>query len=185
MIGIFSLALALAAAPPSHPRAPIVTEGCQGEGCYTTGHWVAERTLPLFDRVNGRRRIGTILAGTSVVALESRVVTTRVGLGRMLRGGEYLHNYGSEGPRTHVRKGELVYLLYYEGEGYHVAMTRAGRRISVSDAGDGLTDFRTLRPYAATDWVKLRLPDGRIGWSRRWGSFRCAIYMDDIPGQGC
>lgn len=186
MIGILSLALALAvASPPPPPRAPIVTKGCQGEGCYETGSWIAKRTLPLFDRVNGRRRTGTIRKGTRVLAIESRVVTTQVGVGRMLRSGDYLHNYGADGPRTHVRKGELVYLLYDEGEGLHAAMTRGRRRISVNDyAGDGEPiNFLKLRSYAATDWVKVRLPDGRIGWSRPRNSFRCASHMDDIPGQ--
>jgi len=182
----FLIALALAAAAPhGPPTAPIISPGCQGELCYDNGRWIATRDLPLFDRPDGKRRIGTIRKGTEVVAIEGEIVTTKVGLARMLRGGDYLHGYGSQGPPVRVRKGELVYLLHLEGEGLHAAMTRDGRRISINNyAGDGNPiDYRQLRPYAATDWVKVRLPDGRVGWSRPREDFLCSSHIDDMPGQ--
>lgn len=181
----FALALLMAAGAHAPIRAPVISPGCQGELCYSTGSWIAKRDLPLFDRVNGTRRIGTIRKGTHVEALEGRVVTTKVGLARMLVTGDYLHGYGSKGPRVHVRKGELVYLLHLEGEGLFAAMTRDGRRISINgDPGDGdSVDYRKLLSYEATDWVKVRLPNGHVGWSTPREDFLCSDHMDDMPGQ--
>ena len=80
--------------------------------------------------------------------------------------------------REAYRTKDLKQALYDEGEGIVIAMLPDGRRIGIAQS-----DFREISPFAATDWVRLRLPDGRTGWSNRRDAFLCSSHMDDEPGQ--
>jgi hypothetical protein len=179
MLVAAGIAMLSVASGTAHPTpAPLSTPGCQGEGCYDTGEWVAEADLPLFAAPGAAKPVGTITRGTKVTALEGRILTTRRGIGVTI--GTAMHLPADPPGRSLIRvpAGTRIRTLYDEGEGIVIAMLPDGRRIGIAR-----DDFREITPFAATDWVRLRLPGGRTGWSSRRDAFLCSSHMDDEPGQ--
>jgi len=179
MLAAAGVAILSAASPAEQsPRVPLSTPGCQGEGCYDTGDWVAEADLPLFAAPGGATPIGTIARGTRVTALGGLILTIRPGSGVTI--GTAMHLPADPNGKSLIRvpAGTRIRTLYDEGEGIVIAVIPDGRRIGI-----GRNDFRQVTPFVATDWVRLRLPDGRTGWSNRRDAFLCSSHMDDEPGQ--
>lgn len=174
--GIAMLSTASGAVQPL--PVPLSTPGCQGEGCYDTGEWVAEADLPLFAAPGSAKPIGTIARGTKVTAIEGRILTTRRGTGMTIGTAMHLPADPRGQSLVRVRGGTRIRTLYDEGEGIVIAMLPDGRRIGIARG-----DFREIKPFTATDWVRLRLPDGCTGWSNRRDAFLCSSHMDDEPGQ--
>ena len=81
LFSIVLLLAALASAQESAPRLPYVDQNrCPGEGCIYRD-WNALANVPTFDTWrNGRKRVGTIRKGQSVVAVGGLVVTARPGV---------------------------------------------------------------------------------------------------------
>jgi hypothetical protein len=164
MISIFAAALT---AQPASAALQLVTEGCQFEGCRSSGEWIAKRDVPVYAALRSRHRIGVVRIGQHVHVLGTWIVTTKVGVAVLK---SELH-YSPQPPsraELHLKPGTRLRVLFYEGEGYLRMMTPAGQRIDLDEES-----ARTITPFHAIDWVKLRLPNGRIGWSNELQSFDC------------
>jgi hypothetical protein len=165
--------LLLLAGQAAPAPAAVVTPGCQGEGCFHKGKWVAERDMPLFARPGSTKQVGWVRKGMRVTALGGVIRTTRVGTGMTLEAARHLPADGSGTSLVPLPKGARIRTLYYEGEGIVIAIAPGDRRIGIEQGS-----FRELQHYRATDWVRLRLPGGRTGWSNRRVDFACSSHSD-------
>jgi hypothetical protein len=156
-------------------RAPVVSPGCQGEGCFDRGNWLVTGALPLYARPFAPKLLATLPKGTRLTALGGQIWTTRIGAAILQK---EVINYDRDGKVViRLRKGSRVRLLYDEGEGVVAARAADGRKIEI---GDG--EFRMLVSFRATDWVRVRLADGRRGWIRHdYEALDCSSHYDDGP----
>jgi hypothetical protein len=175
-IALVAAAAAITAAPapsPPPPRLPIVSPGCQGEACWDRGLWIVTAPLALYARPFAPRPIATLRTGARLTALGGQVWTTRLGSAVLTRP---LVNTDRDGKVTaRLAKGTVVRILYSEGEGYFAAIAPDGTRVTAF-----MDEFRELRRFRATDWVRVRLADGRTGWIRHdYDRLDCSSYYDD------
>jgi hypothetical protein len=180
LVNAASMLLSMGSAYADGPAVPVQlsTPGCQGEGCRDSGEWVANADLPLFADVHGGQPMGRIARGTRVTALRGLVVTTRVGIGVTLSSAAHLPGDASRQSLVPLPAGTRIRTLYYEGEGIVIAIAPSGERIGIEQSA-----FRVVTDFVATDWVRLRLPDGRTAWPNRREQFRCSSHIDDTPGE--
>jgi hypothetical protein len=169
-----TLALAaLAVASPAPPlKLPVVTPGCQGEACWTKGVWIVKAPLPLYAKPGAPKPVATLRKGLRITALDGIIRTTRIGTAVLVQDIDYVEPGGE---RVRLMKGASVRVLYDEGEGYFGGLAPDGRPIQLE-----YEQFRTLTEFRADDWVRVRLPSGRIGWIRHdYDRLDCSSYYDD------
>ena len=147
------------------PKALLDRGACPFE-CCRYGQWTATRRVPLLAAAReGGRRVGWIAPGSRVQALDGFVRT----IGQPFR----VH-------RAHAgyRPGETLMVYTYQGEG-SFRIWRAGRwqdeDLGFSPYGgtggtrcaDDARCWGTLAAPLRSDWwVRVRLPDARVGWVR-------------------
>jgi hypothetical protein len=173
-LAVFLALAAIAASGGGAPRPPIIREGCQGEWCSDVGTWIVNALVEIYAKPNSSSPIATLPKGTRLKALGGIVITTRVGTGVLTRPYE---DHDSNGRLTvQVEKGASIYILSYLGEGVVEARTLDGRELTV---GNG--EYEATSKWIAHDWVRVRLPNGRIGWVEHDDDekFDCSRSYDD------
>jgi hypothetical protein len=134
------------AAGGQKPPQVYVDKGARPFECCIYREWVARTNVTPFDRPNGTQVVGHIRKGSKVLALTVEVhsVPRRVVA-------------PSDHPDAGVKKGEVIYVLHYIGEGYW-KVWHNGMLVQMQDfPGAGWK-------LKATWWVKLKSPSGIIGW---------------------
>ncbi|WP_028969007.1 hypothetical protein [Sphingomonas sp. URHD0057] len=156
-------------------RAPVVSLGCQGEGCFDRGNWLVTKALPLYARPFAAKALATLPKGTRLTVLGGQIWTTRIGTAVL---NKEVANYDPNGKLLiRLPRVSRIRLLYSEGEGYFAGRAADGRDVTIVQ-----DDFRVLVNFRATDWVSVRLADGRRGWIRHdYEALDCSSYYDDSP----
>ncbi len=171
----------LASLPASRkpPERYVARGACPFECCvYRT--WSVHGPVTVYERPRADTVVGrvddgdTVLGLTGSVYLKPRAVGMRVGM-RLDRGRS-----GSRAVRA--EPGEILFLLDYVGEGYshvwyrgdtHLVRSYTFRahcpRVNEGCRGEYLVDGGEA--YHRDWWVKVRLPDGTVGWTNEVDPF--------------
>lgn len=172
------------AAPTS---AEVISDGCQGEGCFTEGTWVASEPIRLFSdhyrwNDNDIDRGFLVPVGARLTVEESIVHTTSPGSATLTCTGTYdswtngSDRWSVQTPRR-LSAGTRVQTLYYSGEGYDVARRGENDRIAIPSRC-----LSSTRAYTAEDWVVVRTTAGRSGWTNRRDLLSCSSRHTDCSG---
>jgi hypothetical protein len=121
--------------------------------CCTYGQWTVETNATLLDRSNGTRVIATLSKGDVVFGLNGEVISTPVPV-----------KADRDVPETAIKKGDIFYVLHYDGEGYWKVWLR-GKFERVHQS------VINVREPKSEWWVKVRDSHGNVGWSLSHGNF--------------
>lgn len=166
---------------------------CPGELC-AMGEWVVRRDTALYDRPFGDRAVGIARIDETVATEEAIAYTIPMRL-IVIHPVDYPVEdlQSGQGVTVRLEVGMTIDLLTPEGEGYQKAWVD-GRLVSVD--GSEFMDFDSYYPnangYRGCDvpspdcwwrmefrerlmesefWVRMRLPDGTVGWTAESGRF--------------
>lgn len=176
--------LASAGPPPTEDGWYVSLDACPFE-CCTYRDWVAESDTAVYRGARSSEEVGAIRAGQTVEALGGNVyvapvpveVTYATTMGPLqLDVGEtfYLLDYLGEGYRRVWHSGKPAEFETYEMRDPDAAVTSRTTNYRSCEAPSDRCWWRIApehRRQAAEWWVRLRLPDGREGWSSAPGNF--------------
>lgn len=165
----------------------IVTHDCQGLNCFAGGVRFISRPVRLYgDRFawnDATHDFGFMAPeGERAEVVEKIVVTWRPGNATLTCNGDYPTWSGDRSWRLGWTPEHLSYsastpieTLYSIQDG--VVAGRAARADSDPDrtgrASFGLNCLRVQSSFSAEDWISLRLPDGRTGWTNDLAALAC------------
>ncbi len=149
------------------PPANYIAKGACPFECCQYGNWTVDNDTDLFAAPGSKRVVGNARNGDRVVGLTGEVHLTPEPV-IVLTGGD-------------LPKNSIAFVLDYGGEGYWSVYTR-GKIVStflvyekyclhVSDSCGAETLFPEAKRKNPVWWVKVRLPNGVIGWSDRPDNF--------------
>jgi hypothetical protein len=147
------------------PPDPFVSENSCPHECCQFGEWTAKKDVVLFDAAKGSKPAGAVRAGEKVEALEGDSYV-RPGAAVVLRDYEKF------------RKDDLLFMLAYFGEGQvsywyhgHVGAETIGTAEwkCMSDHDGCWAEY--LDDSHSEWWVKMKLPDGGVGWTAQTDVF--------------
>ena len=167
-----------AAASDRTPPQTLVEDGaCPFECCaYREWSTLAETTL-LADPDDAAAVVAVVLPGTRVAGLTGKLIVTRPG--RI----EVLHDYRSLDSGHDYRKGDIVRVYAERGEGFfqvwhdgelfdeEATFMYQGHGGWDRCVTDGTCWGKRMAFPESTWWVKVKTPDGRVGWSRKPENF--------------
>lgn len=159
LAAIFVAGVALAAQAQGGPRLPYSDAGACPFECCTYRNWTANKDTTIYSQMrDGSARAFIARKGETVRGVTGVVITTRAGIATVTANTTI-------GPRNNirVRKGETLYLLTYQGEGFFKVWYK-GRVITDVEIDD--TKIKATRQPESTWWVKIRNKRGQVGWSR-------------------
>lgn len=156
---------ALIDGPDSRPALyPYVDRGgCPGEGC-VYGEWLALGEVQLFGRPNSAHPPVATIRPLEIVRAVTGEVWTIPGRATVIRDHESF------------RRGDVVYLLTYQGEGFFTIWHRGNVRSAVVPFGPGAWSRACDEGQpecwgtwdwgpTATWWVKVQTRSGQVGWT--------------------
>ncbi len=158
-----------AAAPPA-PSVPYLDWGACPFECCTYGSWTAvHATVVLTERRVGAPIAFRVRPGESVKTTTGVVVTKRPGRIEVL--SDLTLGQGLES--VALRRGDVVYVLHYLGEGYDLLWFKGktfSDQIHTETLGvieyNGVEALRLLAQPQVEWWVKVTSKSGRVGWSK-------------------
>lgn len=198
IIGVFAAFLAIfggagQTADAAEPRLHVKSNACPFEGC-RFGKWSVRKATILYDHARGSTPVGTARAGEWVNGVTGTLYVPEIRV-------EVVHAIELEGDDPYVteswnvvgklRVGDVFYILGEQGEGFSEIYLR-GQTESLDlfpllERGDGAALYfkscdqpsskcwwqipENNRVQKREWWVKIRLPDGTVGWTREIGSF--------------
>ena len=137
----------------SVPPRPYIDKGACPFECCTYRNWTASQRIALVDRPNGKKIVARVHKGEKVQALTGEVHSTPLRVVAEL-----------DHPDAGVKRGEVIYILHYIGEGYW-KVWHNGQLIEI----DNVLDKGTSPQY--TWWVKVKTTSGIVGWTISHGNF--------------
>jgi hypothetical protein len=177
----------------------ILRDFCEGEGCMFPYSIVACSTLTLRSAdADDAREVGRINIGDTAVVETGNLHLNAPGLAVLRRDHAVVHETSlSDGMVSYdtvqLVRGDTVLIWENQGEGYW-GVEHKGRRMTVEEFWSGPASIVSSRyedqePAVslskpdAISWGRLRLRDGRTGWSRR-ELYSAVIVVPDWP-YGC
>jgi hypothetical protein len=161
LAAIFVFSVISAFAQKSGPRMPFIDKGACPFECCTYRTWTVDKATVVRSAMRDGASVAFRLRkGERVRGLTGSVITSQAGEVRVLKTTKI-------GNLT-AQSGDVVYLLTYQGEGYHKVWFKG--RISSEETYDTAL-FRSIREPKAVWWVKVRNSRGQIGWSREPENF--------------
>jgi len=159
------LALAAGAAAPADdasPRTPYLDWGACPFECCVYGTWTASQaTNVLTSRRTGAAVAFRLKPGDKVYVSTGVVVTTRPGRIRALEAV----TLGEGTEAVSLKPGELIYILHYLGEGYHLLWFNGHTLSDEIEPVEQAKNLELLEPPETHWWVKIKNRSGRVGWS--------------------
>lgn len=137
---------------------------CPGEGCAIALWQVMREPVSLYAQPNRTAAVVATLSAGEWVRAGERVHRWRPGRGVVA--GEMEAAYGAE--ERHLKNGDVVYSIDYEGEGW-VAIWRRGDTFSSDGSGIVWDEFNEAQ-HAADQaggggfWLQMHRENGQTGW---------------------
>lgn len=145
----------------SRPPMPFLDKGACPFECCTYRDWTVDRATTIRSAMSDGSSIAFRLRkGERVKGMTGVVITSQPGQVRVLKQTKI--------GRFNAKPGDILYLLTYQGEGFHKVWFR-GRTSSEETYDTAL--FRPISEPKAVWWVKVRNSRGKIGWSREPENF--------------
>ena len=158
---LFCIASFATAGDPAQatPPAPFLDFGaCPFEECVYR-NWVAKDLVTLRTERRADAPIAyKIRKGERVRAMTGVVVTTKPGTVRFQRTVDINHGSGT----LHLKPGQTLYLLTYQGEGFTKAWFEGKLYTSVDYSA---FSWGTAQKPQSVWWVKVRNAAGQVGWT--------------------
>ncbi|MBZ5579568.1 MAG: hypothetical protein LAP40_23655 [Acidobacteriia bacterium] len=143
--------LAMGAVAADRPASLFVDRGACPFECCTYRKWKASKPLVLRNRPGGKA-VGGLKPGDWVSALTGETRSVPLAMASPV-----------DVPDEGIRKGDPIFLLHYEGEGFWKIWVR-GKTADV--------EVLSVRQVPKTEWwAKVRTSGGLIGWVRAEGNF--------------
>jgi len=141
------------------PSLPYRDPGACPFECCAYRDWTANKETTIYREMrDGSTRAFTIRKGEKVRGVTGVVITNRAGTATATVNTTIgLHN------NIRVKKGDTLYLLTYQGEGFFKVWYK-GRVIADVEIDD--QKIKVGRQPDAVWWVKVRNKKGQVGWSR-------------------
>jgi hypothetical protein len=137
----------------SVPPSPYIDKGACPFECCTYRNWTASQGIALVEQPNSKKIVARIHKGEKVQALTGEVHSIPL---RVVAGQDH--------PDAGVKRGEVIYILHYTGEGYW-KVWHNGRLVEIDN-------FSDKGPYPQrTWWVKVKTTSGIVGWTISHGNF--------------
>jgi hypothetical protein len=141
------------------PKLPYTDSGACPFECCTYRQWTANKaTVILSSMKDGSSIAFRVKKGEKVTAITGVVITTRAGIIKVLQ-----NTTTGENSKLHVKAGDILYLLTYQGEGFYKTWYKGK---IFSDAFYENTALKQVNEPQAIWWVKFKNRKGRIGWTR-------------------
>ena len=159
LLSIATLAVFAVTGYAQAPKLPYSDPGACPFECCTYREWTANADTTIYIQMrDGSAKAFTVRKGEKVRGVTGVVITNRAGTATATVNTTIgLHN------NIRVKKGDTLYLLTYQGEGFFKVWYK-GRVIA-----DVEIDDRKLKVGKQPDavwWVKVRNKKGKIGWSK-------------------
>ena len=130
--------------------------------CCAYGSWTATQpTNVLARRSTAAATAFQLDQGEQVTALTGVVVTTSAG--RLRARTNVVLGEGREA--VSLRRGDLIYILHYLGEGYDLLWYNGHTLSDQIEPIESFGELELLEPARTEWWVKVKNRAGRIGWS--------------------
>lgn len=121
--------------------------------CCTYRQWTVEQRTVILDKPNGKVSVATLAKGEIVAGLTGEVISVPVPV-----------RAGRDIPDTPIRKGDIFYVIHYDGEGYWKAWLRG----EITYVHQSVVSI----PRVKSDWwVKVRDSRENVGWALSHGNF--------------
>ena len=121
--------------------------------CCKYGQWTVAKKVRVLDRPNGKQVIETLSKGDIVTGLTGEVISQPIPF-----------NADRDVPDTPIKRGDTLYVLHYDGEGYWKVWLDGKITLVHEDVMEV--------PHPKADWwVKIRDSHGTTGWALSNGNF--------------
>ena len=151
----------LQAGPPSHYED---WGACPFECCTYRSWTVLLPTAIYKQRVETSPVAFRAVKGERVTGVTGLVITTKAGKAVV----EKVTTLGEQRQKVTVKRGDALYLLHYEGEGFYKIWF--GGRIYSAQLDDGDAIRKVSEPQTVW-WVKVKNRRGQVGWSKQTKHF--------------
>jgi hypothetical protein len=155
---LFCFFLALGAQAFAQPPLPYKDAGACPFECCTYREWTANKATVLRTKMSEGSSIAfRVKKGEKVRGVTGVVITTQPGVLRALKNAVVGEN------KIRVKRGELLYLLTYTGEGYYEIWFKGK---IFNDSFYDNTALKQISEPKAVWWVKIRNSKGQVGWTK-------------------
>lgn len=152
------------------PPVPYLDWGACPFECCKYGTWTALKDIPVYSaRDAGKRPVATLHNGEKVAVTTGVVITLKAGEVELLEEKTLGEGHA---PRLTIPKGDRIYPLHYQGEGYELFWyrgTASSSFIGATKPGTLYDGFRVVSAPVDEWWVRVSTRDGRKGWVRMRG----------------
>ncbi len=168
---VFIFVLSLSVIAGEIPPKIFVDKGACPFECCTYRDWKAQKEIKLFNKPNGTISIGVVKSGETVKAVTGEVHVTPTPM-------EIVFDHGS------FKKGEKVYLLTNEGEGYQKVWFNGNVTSEEVTFAYNLVngDKSCSKPSPecwgrisgkqnSVWWAEIKLENGKTGWTKETDKF--------------
>jgi hypothetical protein len=178
IIGIVLSPLARAASSDA-PKTPYFDWNACPFECCTYQDWIATDAIEIHrSRSEASPTAFHLSPGETVRGLTGVVVTTRLGIARILKPTTFGDSEDSNAPDLSLQPGDTLYLLHDLGEGDELFWYRGyvyfgeiDMRAVGTKSKSSTEELSVLSAPEAEWWVKVRNKAGRIGWTNKTDSF--------------
>jgi hypothetical protein len=165
---------------PDIPKMPYLDWNACPFECCTYQNWIATDTVNIHrSRSEASPTAYRIAPRETVRGLTGVVVTTRLGIAKILKPTTFGDSPDSDAPELALQPGDTLYLLHDLGEGEELFWYQGhvySGEIDIRMVGANPTSSsETLSVLSAPEtewWVKVRNKAGRIGWTNQTDSFQ-------------
>jgi hypothetical protein len=133
--------------------------------CCTYREWTANKDTILYQQMkDGSPLAFKVRKKETVTGITGVVITTKPGIGKALKDVtvEIYEDNSQRQKKIKFRKGELLKLLTYQGEGFY-SVWHQGKTYSVN-LDDG--NIKQLSRPISIWWVKIKNKKGQTGWTK-------------------
>jgi len=151
------------------PPMPYYDEGACPFECCTYKEWTAKaKTILRKYHKDSAPVVGVIQSGEKVQGLTGVVITTKPGKVKILKALTL-----DEDKKISLKPGDIIYSLHYVGEGYDMFWFKGQTFVAqTSIETDKKTEYwETLTLPEWEWWAKIRMANGKIGWTRQLDNF--------------
>lgn len=153
----------------AQPKLPYKDIGACPFECCVYDRWTANKSTNIFSTMEAKSAIAFKVAkGEKITALTGVVITEQAGIFKAKKTtiADFYNEKTKKTTKVKISKGEKIYLLTYQGEGFYVVWYQ--NKISSFEVTQ---DFEEVTQPKSVWWVKVKNKRGKIGWTKLTENF--------------